>query len=63
MMSKYLFYISNNSNSPAISNSFYLTISEKPALGEKLESLQEALNNLPPAHYQTLKFLMAHLYR
>ncbi|CAL1276657.1 unnamed protein product [Larinioides sclopetarius] len=36
---------------------------EKPALGERLEALKEALNSLPPAHYQTLKFLMAHLYR
>lgn len=36
---------------------------EKPALGEKLDSLKDALKTLPPAHYQTLKFLMAHLYR
>lgn len=47
----------------AITYYFGIKIAEKPALGEKLESLQEALNNLPPAHYQTLKFLMAHLYR
>ncbi|XP_054722206.1 N-chimaerin-like [Uloborus diversus] len=43
--------------------SSFIAAAKKPALGEKLESLKEALKNLPPAHYQTLKFLMAHLYR
>ncbi|GIX71717.1 n-chimaerin [Caerostris extrusa] len=43
--------------------SSFITAAKKPALGERLEALKEALNALPPAHYQTLKFLMAHLYR
>ncbi|GBL73808.1 N-chimaerin [Araneus ventricosus] len=43
--------------------SSFIAAAKKPALGERLEALKEALNSLPPAHYQTLKFLMAHLYR
>ncbi|KAF8790576.1 N-chimaerin-like isoform X1 [Argiope bruennichi] len=43
--------------------SSFIAAAKKPALGERLEALKEALKSLPPAHYQTLKFLMAHLYR
>ncbi|KAG8201103.1 hypothetical protein JTE90_028773 [Oedothorax gibbosus] len=41
----------------------FTNAAKKAALCDKLESLKEALKTLPPAHYQTLKFLMAHLYR
>ena len=30
---------------------------------EKLDHLKRALSQLPPAHYHTLKYLMAHLHR
>lgn len=30
---------------------------------KRLESLHEALKLLPPAHYETLRYLMAHLKR
>ncbi|KAK9503945.1 hypothetical protein O3M35_010397 [Rhynocoris fuscipes] len=32
-----------------------------PTLNEQILNIKEALNHLPPAHYNTLKFLMAHL--
>ncbi|KAL1132269.1 hypothetical protein AAG570_010226 [Ranatra chinensis] len=34
-----------------------------PSMNEQLQGTKEALALLPPAHYNTLKFLMAHLYR
>lgn len=30
---------------------------------EKLEAMKEAVKSLPPAHYQSLKYLMSHLQR
>lgn len=41
----------------------FIQATKKQALLEKLEALKEAINKLPPAHYQTLKFIMAHLSR
>ncbi|XP_073972532.1 rho GTPase activating protein at 5A [Rhodnius prolixus] len=32
-----------------------------PTLREQIANLKDALNHLPPAHYNTLKFLIAHL--
>lgn len=41
----------------------FLAAVKKPTADEKLEEVKAALSTLPPAHYQTLKYLMAHLYR
>ncbi|XP_076339649.1 N-chimaerin-like isoform X3 [Tachypleus tridentatus] len=35
----------------------------KSTMEEKLDSIKEAVAKLPPAHYQTLKYLIQHLYR
>lgn len=39
---------------------FYL---ETQMIWERLLQVKEALKKLPPAHYNTLSYLMAHLYR
>ncbi|XP_046982846.1 N-chimaerin [Schistocerca americana] len=36
---------------------------KKKTVSEQLAAMKEAVMILPPAHYQTLKFLMEHLYR
>lgn len=41
----------------------FISTSETMDPDEQLESLHEALRLLPPAHCETLRFLMAHLKR
>ena len=36
---------------------------ELPSRVEKMEKLSEALLGLPASHYETLKYLLGHLYR
>lgn len=36
---------------------------ELPGKMEKVEALSAALLDLPASHYETLKYLLAHLYR
>lgn len=36
---------------------------QKPTVREQISGLKDALTLLPPAHYNTLKFLLAHLHR
>ena len=41
----------------------YLFVSEISSKYEKVEALSKALLELPPSHYETLKYLLGHLYR
>ncbi|XP_067144575.1 N-chimaerin-like isoform X2 [Centruroides vittatus] len=43
--------------------SYFINAIKRSSQELQLEGLKEALSLLPPAHYQTLKFLMAHLNR
>ena len=36
---------------------------ELPGRMEKVEALSAALHDLPASHYETLKYLLGHLYR
>ena len=38
-------------------------VSEISSKYEKVEALSKALLELPPSHYETLKYLLGHLYR
>ncbi|XP_076339650.1 N-chimaerin-like isoform X4 [Tachypleus tridentatus] len=41
----------------------FMNAVRKSTMEEKLDSIKEAVAKLPPAHYQTLKYLIQHLYR
>lgn len=38
-------------------------VPEIPNVESRLEAIHESLLQLPPAHYETLRYLMAHLKR
>ncbi|RWS29350.1 N-chimaerin-like protein [Leptotrombidium deliense] len=42
---------------------YFLAAVKKSTFDDQISELKEAISKLPPAHYQTLKYLIAHLHR